>query len=297
MMREISLDEARPIWNRLVPEKELWTDDWDIRVALCRAFGGEPLILYDGRNFFPLQYDREDGFYSILGGESSERNYLTFDPDFMKATGDIPEDIYFDFLADRFDGCVEGLCPQFFIDLANIGGIEDYVKRFSGKHRKNFMAELRKFGSYEFVKRGGLDELAALNRRRFGDRSDFAGEGAATYSILDRDPRTEYWSIMKGGDAAAVVQLFFCGRAMSVCSWGAEGLHGNPMRAILAASISLAKGRGCARVDFAPTYAPWKLLFRLDTAPLWRYKRGDIPDSVDAAEYGIPRPGVPPPPP
>ena len=84
MMRELTLEEAKPIWDRLVPEKIVWTDDWDIRVALCREYNYKPRILYDGKNFFPLQSDPEVGYYEILGGDTVERNYLTFDPEFKR---------------------------------------------------------------------------------------------------------------------------------------------------------------------------------------------------------------------
>lgn len=286
MMKELTLEEAKPIWDRLVPDKQVWTDDWDIRVALCREFGGRPLILYDGTSFFPLQHD--DGYYTILGGEAVERNYLTFDPTFMKMTKEIPENIYFDFLAERFDGCLEGLCPQFFIDLARINSIDDFIKRFSRARQKNFKRECRRFGSYGFVKRGSLEELAGLNKRRFGDESDFLGEAAACYELLDKDPRTEYWSVVKGDETAAITQFFFLNRTMSACIWGIDERFENAMKIILAEAITLAKARNCTRIDFAPTYSGWKFLYRLDTAPLWRYKRGSIPDSVDSAGYGIP---------
>ncbi len=288
MMREISLEEAKPIWDRFVPEKEVWTDDWDIRVSLCREYGEKPLILYDGRNFFPLQFEAEHGYYAIIGGTTAEKNYITFDPQFMKTTKEIPENVYFDFLVDRFEGCIEGLCPQFFIDLTHINSIDDYIKRFSGKHQKNFRRAYAQFGSYEFLKRGTLKEMADLNMAMFGEKSDFVTENRACYELLDRDPRTEYWSIMKDGKAARITQYFFYNRTMSVCVWGVDEKYSDTLKVALAEGIKLAKSRGCTRIDYAPTYSSWKVLYRLDTAPLWRYKRGDIPDSVDITEYGIP---------
>jgi hypothetical protein len=286
MMREISPEEAKPVWDRLVPDKQIWTDDWDIRVALCEAFGSKPLILYDGKNFFPLQH--EDGYYAILGGDSVERNYLTFDPEFMKTTKEIPGDIYFDFLGERFEGCVEGLCPQFSIDLAKIKNIDDFIERFSKSHQKNFKRECRNFGGYEFVKGGTLAELADMNRKTFGKESDFSGECIACYAILDKDPRTEYWSIVKDGETASIIQFFFYGSTMSACIWGIGERYGNALKIILTEAIPLARSRNCTKIDFAPTYSSWKFFYRLDTTPLWRYKRGKIPDSVDSAEYGIP---------
>lgn len=288
-MREISVEEAKPIWDRFVPEKQVWTDDWDIRVAICEAFGYKPLVLYDGKNLFPLQYEPEDGYYTLISGATAEKNYLTFDPEFMKTTKEIPENIYFDFLDKRFEGCVEGLCPQFFIDIRQIKNLEDYLERFSGKHRKNFRNSYAKFGSYEFVRKGTLKELAELNIKVFGEKSDFASGGSACYEILDRDPRTEYWSIVKDGKTASILQYFFIGRTMSVCLWGMEADFKDTLKVALAEGIKLAKSRGCTRIDYAPTYSGWKFLYRLDTAPLWRYKRGAIPDSVDTADYGIPQ--------
>jgi len=287
MMRELSLDEAKPIWDRFVPDKMVWTDDWDIRVAICKQYGYKPKILYDGKNFFPLQSDPETGYCEILGGDTVERNYLTFDPDFMKKTDKIPENVYFDFLIDRFDGCLEGLCPQFFLDLVKIDGIDDYLERFSKKHRKNFKRSCRLFGDYGFRREGTLKELAALNREMFGEKSDFSGGGQECYDILDKDPRTEYWSIVKDGRAVLVTQYFFYGKTMSVCVWGSDKTH-DTMNVALSEGIKLAKSRGCDRMDFAPTYAPWKTFYRLDTAPLWRYKRGNIPDSVDNTGYMVP---------
>ena len=206
----------------------------------------------------------------------------------MKETKEIPEDIYFDFLADRFEGCTASLCPQFFIDLAGIGSIDDYIKRFSPTRRKNFRADCRKFGSYEFARGGTLAELAGFNRKRFGEDSDFEGEAIACYDILDKDPRTEYWSVAKDGKNAAIIQLFFYNRTMSACIWGIDAGYDNCLKIILSEAIKLAKGRGCTRIDFAPTYSEWKIFYRLDTAPMWRYKRGNIPDSVEISGCGIP---------
>jgi len=288
MMREISLEEGKSIWDSFVPEKEIWTDDWDIRVALCKAFGWKPLILYDGKNFFPLQFEPENGTYSILGGEAAEKNYLTFDPEFMKTTNEIPENIYFDFLMERFEGCIEALCPQFFVDLAKINNIDDYMKRFSPKHRKNFRRAISQFGEYEFRRYGALEDMAALNKEMFGKESDFVTENRASYEVLDKDPRTEYWSIIKDGEIAHITQYFFCGKTMSVCVWGVNKKYGETLKVAFAESIKLAKSRGCTKIDYAPTYSGWKFLYRLDTAPMWRYKRGRIPDSVETPGYEIP---------
>ena len=288
MMHEISLEEAKPIWDNFVPEKKVWTDDWDIRVALCKEYGYKPLILYDGRNFFPLQYEPENDFYSIISGAIAEKNYITFDPQFMKTTQEIPKNIYFDFLSDKFDGCIEGVCQQFFIDFIGINNIDDYIKRFSKKHQKNFKREYKQFGNYEFVKQGTLKEMADLNIGMFGEKSDFANEDRTCYDLLDRDPRTEYWSILKDGKTVSIIQYFFYNRTMSVCVWGTDRRYNDTLKVALTEGIKLAKSRGCTRIDYAPTYSNWKFFYRLDTAPLWRYKRGNIPDSVEITEYGIP---------
>src|SRR3989338_22682 len=288
MMRELTLEEAKPIWDSFVPEKQVWTDDWDIRVAICKEYDYRPLILYDGKNFFPLQSEPENNFYSILGGISVEKNYITFDPEFMKTTREIPENIYFDFLIDKFDGCTEGVCPQFFINLTNINNIEDYIKRFSKKHQKNFKRSYKQFGEYEFVKQGTLKELENLNINIFGEKSDFVSEDRGCYDILDKDSRTEYWSIIKDGEVVSIIQCFFYNRTVSVCVCGTNGKYTDTLKVMLAEGIALAKNRHCTRIDYAPTYSSWKHFYRLDSAPLWRYKRGNIPDSVDIIEYGIP---------
>ncbi len=288
MMREISLEEGKLIWDKLVLKKEIWTDDWGIRAAIAKAFNWKPLILYDGKNFFPLQYEPENGIHTILGGEAAEKNYLTFDPEFMKTTKDIPENVYFDFLVEKFDGCISGLCPQFFIDLKGISSIDDYLKRFSGKHQKNFRNSMKQFGEYEFKKHGTLEDMAELNKQMFGEKSDFVTENRASYEILDKDLRTEYWSIMKGERIVLITQYFFCESTMSVCVWGVDEEYGDTLKVALAENIKLARCRGCTKIDYAPTYSGWKFFYRLDTAPLWRYKRGKIPDSVDTPEYGAP---------
>jgi len=288
MMREITPEEARPIWDKFVPEKEIWTDDWDIRMALCKEFNWKPLILYDGKNFFPLQYEPENDCHSIIGGDAAEKNYLTFDPEFMKTTSEIPDNVYFDFLEKKFEGCIEGLCPRFFIDLKGIDNIEDYIKRFTSKHRNKFRRALKEFGDYEFIKQGTLDEVADLNKRTFAGESDFVTENRAAYEILDQDPRTEYWSVIKDGKAALVTQYFFIGSTMSVCIWGVREGYDDTIKVAMAEAIKLAKSRGCTKIDYATTYSGWKFLYRLDTEPLWRYKRGKIPDSVDTPGYEIP---------
>lgn len=288
MMRELTLEEAKPIWDRFVPEKVVWTDDWDIRLAICKQYDYETLILYDGKNFFPLMLDADRGFYEIIGGDSVERNYLTFDPEFMKKTDEIPKDVYFDFLIGRFDGCLEGLCPQFFLDLTGIEGIDDFLARFSKKHRKNFRNDYKGFGGHEFRKEGSLEGIAAFSKVMFGEKSDFAQGDRGCYDILDKDPRTEYWSVVKDGNPALTTQYFFYGKTMSVCIWGVDERYGDTLKVALVEAIKLAKSRGCTRIDYAPTYSGWKFFYRLDTAPLWRYKRGNIPDSVDRAGYGVP---------
>ncbi|VVC03462.1 Uncharacterised protein [Candidatus Bilamarchaeum dharawalense] len=289
MMQEITLDEAKQIWDQYVPEKQVWTDDWEIRVALCKGYGCKPTIFYDGKNFFPLQYDSENNFYTIIGGESVEKNYLTFDPEFMKTTKEIPENIYFDFLENKFDGCTEGFCPQFFIDLTNMESIDDYIQRFSKKHKKNFRRACKLFGEYEFRKEGNLEKIAELNKKMFGEESDFNNETKFCYELLDRDQRTEYWSIIKNGKPVLTTQYFFSNRTMSVCIWGVDKEYEDTMKIALVEGIKLAKSRNCRRIDFAPTYSSWKLLYRLNTAPLWRYKRGKIPESIEIVDYGIPR--------
>ncbi|MEK6849764.1 MAG: hypothetical protein AABY01_04315, partial [Nanoarchaeota archaeon] len=246
------------------------------------------LILYDGKNFFPLQFEPENGYYTLMSGATAEKNYLTFDPEFMKKTKDIPENIYFDFLDTSFDGCVEGLCPQFFVDITGINNVNEFIKRFSKKHQKNFKHAYKKFGKYSFVKKGNYKELEAFNIATFEDKSGFVTEESTCYNILDNDSRTEYWSIIKDEETAFILQYFFYGKTMSVCVWGANEKYKDSLKVAFTESILLAKSRGCTRIDYAPTYSGWKFLYHLDTAPLWRYKRGTIPDAVDSADYEIP---------
>ena len=288
MMRELTLAEGKLIWDKFVPKKQLWTDDWDLRVAICKEYGYIPLILYDGKNFFPLQYEPEHGFYSLLSGVTAEKNYLTFDPEFMKTTTEIPKNIYFDFLIDKFDGCIEGVCPQFFIDLTNIQSIDDYIKRFSKKHRKNFKNACNNFGVYRFIKHGTLSDLEILNKKMFGTQSDFETENRACYVILDNDERTEYWSIIKDGKIALISQYFFYNDTMAVCVWGVDENYTDTLKIALGEAIKLAKSRGCTTIDYAPTYSSWKFLYRLDTAPLWRYIRGTVPEVAEMTASGIP---------
>ncbi|MFH2106831.1 MAG: hypothetical protein ABII22_06225 [Candidatus Micrarchaeota archaeon] len=288
MLREISLEEAKPIWDKFVPEKEVWTDNWDIRIELCKVYNYKPLIFYDGKNFFPLQYDPDSRIHSIIGGESVEKNYLTFDPEVIKTAKELPEDILFDFMDEKFEGCVESLCPQFFIDLTKVNSIEDFMQRFSGKQKKNFRMSLEKFGEYEFRKQGNMEELAKLNIGMFGQDSDFLTEGRVCYEILDRDPRTEYWSILKNGETVVITQYFFYGTTMSVSVWGVHENYKDTLKVAIKEAINLAKSKGCARIDYAPTYSSWKFLYKLDTAPLWRYKKGNVPDSIETPGYHIP---------
>lgn len=120
----------------------------------------------------------------------------------------------------------------------------------------------------------------------FKEKSDFVTESRLCYEI--RDSRTEYWSIIKDGKPVMVSQLFFFNRTMAVCVWGMDRSYDDTLKVAMKETIGLAKSRGCSKIDYAPTYSSWKSLYRLDTMPLWRYKRGNIPDSVDANPYVVP---------
>ena len=288
-LEQISLEKAGIIWDRLVPKKTWHSDFWDFRVNTMNAYCDEDLILYDGKNFLPLQHDSKKDFYFLLGGMLVSKNYLTFDPAVLSDPA-VPKNIYLDYLPKPFSGSIPGVSPRFFIDTKSCPDFETFTTRFDGKRRRMYQRQVRNFPEYSVDYDGTFDELVALNLK-YHKESDFRNPLHVGFykMLLEKYPNyLKLQTIRVDGKIASATFYLAMGESLACMIWGREREFDNVLKIGILEEIKLAKQLGLRYVDYQPTSSFWKYDLQLDAEPVFRFKRGSVPSFVENANEPIP---------
>jgi len=289
----LTIDEAREVWKKFYPTLEQSADSFDQRISFMQAMEGTALFIYDGKtNFLPLQYEPENDFYAIVGGMCAERNRMTFTMDFLLNNPEVPANVYIDFIDVPFEGCIDGMCPNFFVDTSKLTTFDDYAARFTPKQRKNWRHDLAKFADVEYIVMPDRDaaytQMKAWNTESFGTHSDFNQGYGWIYDNYVRHENTLFYGLYLGGELQSISLYTEYPNVYECNVWGRRPGINNLGKLVFKQEIEMAIRAKKKRILFMPTYSRWKVEFKLDTEPVYRFKKGTISDIVEDTGCEIP---------
>lgn len=184
IVRDIS--KCRELWEKFSENSQLW-DLWEIAASSYTEKNQTPYFIVLDSGLVPLWKDK-DNTYEYFGGAYPENRKLWFNLEsFEKVFNAIPEKTWiFDINGKQAEEIVlknpeyakyfEKKDKRYFLNLAEINhSLEEYLKRFNKKHRKNLLNDLKKL-DHLHAKWGGMEYfeyMVKFNVSRFGKESDF----------------------------------------------------------------------------------------------------------------------------
>ena len=126
------------------------------------------------------------------------------------------------------------------------------------------------------------------NIESFGSKSDFKSSWAWVYDEFMALPNSVLYGLYVGGDLVSVTMMAESDRVFEVVMWGRKPGINNLGKLVLKHEVELCSETGKRYISYMPTYSRWKVEFKLDTAPLYRFKKGKISDVVEQTNCEIP---------
>jgi hypothetical protein len=186
------IDQCKILWDKYSPKQTLW-EDWDIACVFSGEEEITPYFIVNEYGLLPLQKEvtAKGVKHYFFGNEYLENHVFWFAPEhFPKFFDEMPAKTKLFNLREESVENVIAANPEFtdyfqkddlhyYIDLEAIShSMEKFMERFTSKHKKNLLYDLRKVSEYQSTWRGMeyFDKLVELNISRLGDDSDFVDE-------------------------------------------------------------------------------------------------------------------------
>lgn len=190
-----NLDRCKALWNKYTPKDKIW-DEWDVA---CAFYDDHAYDLYfmlfkddDGKELglLPLYKDNENNTHYFFGEGFPEMRRFWFDMELLPQVFEmIPTPIkifdmqgeYVKNLLERFPEMqtyFSDIDFRYYLNLKKLDyKLENYLKTFNKKHKKNFLHDLKKLKEtikYELIweELEHIDDFINFNLTRFGKESD-----------------------------------------------------------------------------------------------------------------------------
>lgn len=280
-------------WSRSVPAgensaKSLF-DRWEARIALYDPEYAKPHFIVDeqGKWLLPLWHSKEEELYEFFGGSLAEDNRI-----FMQQSSKellismleaLPEWCYLFYIhrSQQHFGLLQEMHehPKFILDTSKTATFEEYLERFSGKHRKNFLNDLKRVSAEVKVRENAMEDidfLMAMNKKRFGDNSDFHSPlyEKGFRNLLEwarKDRHLHLYSLEKEGKIVASEAAVFADGTYTVINGGFDTAVKNAGKLLIALHIQKAIQLKAGIVDFLTHDSGWKKLWKLEEVMQWEY--------------------------
>lgn len=287
--------ECKRLWNKFSPNKTLW-DVWET----VQCFREEGLysfhfivILEHGKEkgLVPLWIDKELDKAFFVGDINTENISFWADPAlFEEIIKLIPKPaLFYDFNHEFVNEVIKKniKCKKYFkqddyryhIDLEKYkGDVNNYLKTFSKKHRKNLLYDLRQLEKLDYKiiweKNQHYDEFVKLSQKRFGKESDFSKKDTI-------DQTREFLKYLAKNDMLHVSTIIIDRKIAAV---GIGAFHNDiyylinesfdPEIRNLGKLINMTHIRKAAelkarQIDFMSSDTGWKELWNLDKDPYY----------------------------
>jgi len=189
---ETDIKKCEKLWNKYSTHSLIW-EEWGVVFSLFSKSKEKPYFIHNDKGLLPLWYDTEEKTYYFFGGSYPEDKTFWFDinyfDDFMSAFNGEIKLFYINKkvaheIIDNFPKYKDNFHNDenhYFLNSKKLDhSIENYLKMYNKKHRKNFLNDMKKFESMTVEIRQSEMEyfniFTKYNADKFGDESDFAEE-------------------------------------------------------------------------------------------------------------------------
>jgi len=281
-------NKCRKLWNKFSPNKILW-DLWDFRYCFHDTdFSFHFIVGFENNEvagLIPLVYDKIDEIYCYFGSDFPEQNkfflkdkkllseFLVQCPKGTKIYYiDKNENEYYNFNFKE---------KRYFLNFKKYDkSIENYLKTFTKKHRKNLRYDLKKLEEKGYKikvnETGDFEKLAEFNKKKFGEESDYSDESfvGGMKRLVETAQKMEIlhmMSIQLNGKTEAVGVGVIYNKVYYVIGSGRNIEIKNLGKLLIFEQIKSALGQNCDEVDFLSTESGWKELWNFDSEQMYEF--------------------------
>ena len=291
-----NIKECERLWNKFSPNENLW-DLWGINYSFYDEKRYEFFFIVsieknEEKGLLPLWFDKDEKEYVFCGGEFPENRKFWFDiSEFEEFMKQIPGKIslyYINFQEiKRVNNFNEKLSKKFntedrryFINLKKINySLENYLKTFNKKHRKNLRYDLKQIEKINpkiiFEEDQHFDDFVKFSVNRFSKDSDFYDEEFTKQiknfvSYLKSEKMLHTISIEVDGKIVGVELAAFYNKFYYVLNGAFDINFKNLGKLLIMSHIKNAINLNADEIDFLSDQGGWK--------ELWNLKKEDYYD-------------------
>lgn len=284
------IGECEKLW-RMFNTEEDWWDLWEVRKCFILE-GNDHLYFIVGyenneiRGVFPLCFNEEQNCHVPLGYLFPERNkFLLKDkkqiPLFLEKSPkkvffcciDKKETEYYPFESNGYN---------YFLDLTKFNTINDYLKKFSPRHRGNLLYDLKKIsnsGYYSQISNKAKNEIECISKfniERFENDSSFVEKGHKKsmenlISLAESKGLLQMISILKDSELVAAEFAVLYKGSYIVHIGGSDPKINNLGKLLIFKHIENAINLRAKKLDFMGGGDSWKKLWQMSTEEMFKY--------------------------
>jgi len=297
-----NINQCEKLWNQFSTNTRVW-DLWKTNFAL---YNPEDHVLYfifleseNESGLLPLWCDKHYKKYYFFGGNYPENRNLWIPPKFFPDLWEnLPEPTALIDITDESFQAITNSLPEYkdlfiekdfsySLDLTIFNGdINEYLKTFSRKHRKNLLYDIRKLLSLGYGVRwennnDKSEKLIELNKERFLEESDFNDNEVLkdfnAFTKLFSEDGILKTSIVELSDEIIGVEMgFFHEDTYYLLNGGFNPTHKNIGKWMILEHIKKALELGAIKMDFlVGDSSGWKKLWNLSETPVYTLRKGD----------------------
>ncbi|HJN57357.1 MAG: GNAT family N-acetyltransferase [Candidatus Woesearchaeota archaeon] len=280
--------ECKSLWNIHTKKKVIW-DLWDFRSCFHnKDFKFNFILGLNDKNqvgLLPLVYHKKEDIYTYFGDTFPEQNKFLIKekkllPDFLKQCPEDTTIYYIDKSEKKFYDFEHGE-KRYFLNLSRYEkDIENYLKTFSKKHRKNLKYDIKKLIENGFKavinKKEDFDKLVSFNKKKFGKESDYSDPNfvKSMKKLLEAAEKMQLLHIISldlNGAAEAVGLGLTFNKVYYVIGSGRNPEIKNSGKLLIFEQIKHALNLNCNEIDFLSAEAGWKELWNLESEQMYEF--------------------------
>ncbi len=291
------ISECKKIWKRLSKGNTIW-NLWEVVYSLYDKSIHEPyfIILKEKKKeigVVPLWFDKEVKIYYYFGGIYPENRVLWFDinlfPEVFEKMPGITK--IFDFnleIAKKIMNKFPRLSKYFpesdcryYLNLKKCNySLDEYMKSFNKKHRKNFKNDLKNLEKFDYQlvweTTEHFDEFISLSIKRFEKESDmtdsqFVKEFKKFLNVLKKKNLLHTIIVMINGKVEGIEFGAFFNRRYYILNGSHNREYKNLGKLLIIEHIKKAASLKADIVDFLVGEANWKQLWNFEKEPTYDF--------------------------
>lgn len=281
-------NKCEGLWNKFSPNKVLW-DLWDVR--LC--FHSKNFVFYfilgyekdEEVGLIPLVLEKKSRVYTYFGDTFPEQNkfFLKDKSKLSLFLKQCPLDTQIYYI-DNEEKDFYNFNPsekRYFLNFKKYGNdIENYLKTFTKKHRKNLRYDLKKLKEKNYRIKineiGEFDTLVKFNELRFGKESNYNDINfyQSMKKLIDFSKRKNilHMITVKFNNKTEAIGIgIIYNKIYYVIGSGRNLEIKNLGKLLIYEQIMSALKNKCNEIDFLSTESKWKELWNFDSEQMYEF--------------------------